>query len=314
MMESINRISIQTGNWYDDLFGGDMGADEAFRYIKACGFDTLDYNIDHTIPVQNIVDGTLTDFYDAELPELLERYRSVKEAKDRHGIHFGQAHAPFPLHVEGREDVNDYLIMAIGKICAILQYLDCPALVVHPCCCADKEREKEVNLAMYRRMIPFGKQYGVKLCLENLFRTENGRAVASACSEAAEAVWYIDTLNAEAGEEIFGFCFDVGHAKITGRNIRQELRTLGHRLTILHIHENDGLWDRHLIPYTQDGGGAGASREDWEGMIQGLRDIQYQGTLNFETFAANDRFPKELLPAAIRFTAEIGTYFRKRLK
>lgn len=307
------KVSVQTGDWYDELFGGDERADDAFHFIRECGFDTLDYNLDHTLLGNTIVNGTLNHFYDAGEKELLDRYRPVKEAMKRHNISFGQAHAPFPLHVEGADDVNAYLIQMIEKECAICRYLECPALVVHPYSCADKEKEKEINLAMYRKMIPAGKKYGVTLCLENMFRFENGHATAGACGEAAEACWYIDTLNKEAGEDIFGYCFDVGHANLSSRNIRQELRTLGHRLTILHIHDNDGLFDLHQIPYTQHTSGQ-KTCTDWESFIEGLRDINYKGTLNFETFAALKNIPHELIPSMLKLTYEIGCYFKKRIE
>lgn len=300
-------VSVQTSSWYDN-FGGDAAADESLRFIKEIGFEAVDYNIDHTLPPRKILDGTLTDFYDAEIPELLERFRAVKEAKEKHDVEFGQAHAPFPMYVEGREDINEFLIMVVEKELAICQYLDCPALVVHPYCCDDKDKEKEINLAIYRKLIPAAKKYGVKVCLENLPRTKNYHAVAGACADAEEACWYLDTLNAEAGEDVFGFCFDVGHANLLSKNIRQEIRTLGHRITILHIHDNTGQDDHHQIPYT-------INATDWEGFIEGLRDINYKGTLNLETFGNLDGTrPKELAPAILKFAYEVICYIRKRVQ
>lgn len=308
------QISVQTGDWYDELFNGDERAEEAFRFIRECGFDTLDYNIDHTLRGNVINDGTLNDFYDAEIPELLERYRPVKEAMERTGVQMGQAHAPFPMYVEGREDVNEYLIMVVEKDCAICQYLGCPALVVHPYSCSDKEKEREINLNMYRKMIPAGKKYGVTICLENMFRFEKGHGTVGACGDAAEACWYIDTLNAEAGENIFGYCFDVGHANLCSRDMRQEIRTLGHRLTVLHIHDNDGMFDLHQIPYTQKHTWGQHTCTDWEGFIQGLKDINYQGTLNFETYASLKNIPQELIPAMLKLVRAVGDYFKNQLE
>ena len=312
-MDKELKVSVQTGDWYDELFDGDKRVDEAFQFIKSCGFDTLDYNLDHTLTPPEIVSRTLNTFYDADIEEILERYRPVKEAMERRGISLGQAHAPFPLHVEGADDINDYLIRMVEKECAICQYLGCPALVVHPYSCADKEKEKEINLAMYRKMIPAGKKYGITLCLENMFRSEGSHPVVGACADAQEACWYIDTLNEEAGEDIFGYCFDVGHANLSSRNIRHELRTLGHRLTILHIHDNDGLSDLHQIPYTQHPRQT-KTGTDWEGFIEGLRDINYRGTLNFETFAALKNIPQEVVPSMLKLIYELGCYFKKRIE
>ena len=308
------KISIQTGGWYNDLFDGDERVDEAFRFIRKYDFDTLDYNINNTLPYGEILSGNINTFYDADIEELLERYRPVKEAMIRYGISFGQAHAPFPMYIEGADDINNYLIMVVEKECAICQYLECPALVVHPYSCADKGKEKEINLAMYRKLIPAAKKYGIKLCLENMYRFANGHGTVGACGDAKEACWYIDTLNEEAGEDIFGFCFDVGHANISGRNIREEVRTLGHRLTALHIHENDGINDLHQIPYALKHSSGQKLYTDWEGFIEGLRDINYRGTLNFETFAALRGTPYELVPSMLKLIYEVGCYFKKRIQ
>lgn len=305
-------ISVQTGDWYDLMFQGDKHPDEAFAFIKSCGFDAMDYNMEHTLMPQEIVDGTLNTFYDATIEELLERYRPVKEALERNGVSFGQAHAPYPCYVEGADKVNKYMIQVLEKECAILQYLGCPALVVHPFFCEDWEKEKEINLAMYRQLIPAAKKYGIKICLENTFTFRNSHAVVSACGEAAEVCWYLDTLNAEAGADVFGFCLDVGHANVSGRNLRREIKMLGDRLTILHIHDNDGQGDQHLIPYTQKQ--YRVNTTDWEGFLAGLRDIGYKGTLNFETFAGLYEVPQELFPSFLRLIADIGKYFKKRIE
>ena len=92
-------------------------------------------------------------------------------------------------------------------------------------------------------------------------------------------MWYIDKLNAEAGGDMFGYCFDLGHANLVGANIREFVRALGDRLTVLHLHDNDAVTDQHLAPMTQ-------KKTDWEGLILGLRDINYRGAINFETFNA----------------------------
>ena len=172
----------------------------------------------------------------------------------------------------------------------------------------------EINLEMYRRLIPSAKKYGVKICLENVFTLFNGRIVESVCTHADDVCYLIDTLNAEAGEEVFGFCYDVGHANITGKVHRDYLNALGKRLTVLHIHDNDGIGDKHLIPYTQTvdlwGDKLGT---DWEGFLAGLRDIGYEGALSFETFRASKHFPKEVWGEMLSLVSALGRYFRGRI-
>ncbi|MDM7323528.1 MAG: sugar phosphate isomerase/epimerase family protein [Thermus sp.] len=48
------------------------------------------------------------------------------------------------------------------------------------------------------------------------------------------------------------FCLDLGHARIAGADARAFLAALGHRLTHVHAHTNDGRYDLHLPPELED--------------------------------------------------------------
>ena len=52
---------------------------------------------------------------------------------------------------------------------------------------------------------------------------------------------------------------------------------------------------------------------DWEGFLDALIAIGYEGTLNFETATAVYSVPEPLQPAMLRLIGEIGSYFRSRL-
>lgn len=312
-MEKTLAVSVQTGHWLSRDFG-EARADEALSWIKQFGFTALDLNLDSGWPSELAAAGEVGPRYQKGIEEALEEFRPLKEALARYDMFVGQAHSTFPLWREGMDEINNALMHAVEIDCAVCRYVGCPALVVHPVYDPDFDREWDLNLAMYRKMIPFAKKYGVKLCLENGMALKNGHFVATTFTAAADACRYIDVLNEEAGFDCFGFCFDVGHANCSGRNIRHELNVLGKRLTILHLHDNNGILDQHLIPYTQQhNGDANRLNTDWEGFLAGLQDIGYEGTLNFETDSALHSVPKPLHPAMLRLIGEIGTYFRTRL-
>lgn len=298
------EICVQSGDWYQE-----NDPEGSFRYIHECGFEGVDYNINNHLLSRNIVDGSLTTFFDQSIEELLAYYKPVKEAAERNHVEISMMHAPFPLYVEEKEYVNAYLINAVDKCCAVCQYLGCPALVVHPSIHRDKATEKENNLQMYRKMMPSAKKYGVKLCLENTFRIDHGCIREGACADVAEVCWYIDTLNKEAGEEIFGFCLDTGHANVLGRDIREFIKTLGSRLTVLHIHDNPGDWDWHMIPYSV----TGSKGVDWDGFIEGLIEVGYTGPLSFETFRGINALPDDTKMDGLKLVSAIGRSFWKRI-
>lgn len=301
------EISVQTGGLQYD----DTNADEVFGLLAAAGFEAMDFNIDPHLPVSAIAKGPLTDFFDQSVEQLIDYYRPVKAAAERHGVSFGQMHAPFPLWVEDKPEVNEYMIATVEKCAAVCAFFGCPALVVHPITRPTKEEEWEVNMTMYRAMIPAAKKYGVKMCLENLPHGARGRTVEGVCCDAAEVCRYLDALNKEAGEELFGFCFDLGHANILGLRICDFLKGIGHRLTCLHLHDNNGTSDWHTAPYTCVGGPTYTT--DWEGLLAGLTAIGYRGTLSFETFRATKHLPRRLQKEMLHYIAEVGRYFRDRV-
>ena len=311
MMKKL-AISVQTGDWFDELFGGEPGADAGFAFIKNCGFDTLDLNMDHALNPGLIEKGVSTEFSDRSLEQMLEYYRPVKEAAEKHGITIAMAHAIFPLHSIKCPEFDEYLVELLIKQFAVCGYLGIPNLVVHPITLADRKLEWEMNMKLYPALIPYAKKYGVTICLENMFAWIGSHGVRRACADADEACRYIDTLNNMAGEDLFGFCYDVGHANLLGCNIYEDLKTLGKRVTVLHIHENDGWMDRHCIPYTYKAAG-NKMNTDWEGFLNGLKEIGYEGPLNFETFASLKEVPTELVPEMLKLINSIGKYFRSRL-
>ena len=304
------KICVQTGgsgyNPYDPAPG--------FAMLKKCGFDSVDYNTGYLLPGSAITQGTLTEFFDQDMDAILAHFAPIKAAAEENGIAFSQMHAPFPLWVKEKEDVNRYLIMVVEKLCRACAFLGCPAIVVHPVTRTLKEDEIATNYALYRALIPVAKETGVKICLENMFTSFNGHKIEGACADVDEVCTYIDTLNAEAGADCFGYCLDVGHANLMGKKLRHFVRTLGNRLTVLHLHENNGILDQHMAPYTQTAVTTTKGAMDWESFILALREIDYKGDLSFETFHATDLTPAPLRPAMLAYIAAVGRYWADRIE
>jgi sugar phosphate isomerase/epimerase len=300
---------VETAVWYEE----DKPA-ESIRFIKECGFEAIDYNFGalfrDTLDVEN-----LTSFYDKSLDELYEFFAPLKKALADNGIEMAQSHGLFPVGYVDNAARTAYNIEVTEKHIALCAYLGCPAIVIHGTTAPEitKEQERAFNLDMYRRLIPAAKKYGVKVCLENLLVLYDCDPYEGNCSNADEACWFLDTLNAEAGEEAFGFCFDVGHAVLTGANLYQYLVTLGKRLTVLHIQDNDGASDGHMLPFTQLERRGWRLRIDWEKFILGLREIGYEGPINFEGARGIRVLPEQLRKDGLIYLSAVGRYFRDRV-
>ncbi len=176
-----------------------------------------------------------------------------------------------------------------------------------------KEVEIERNFEYFRSLIGMARENDVVICLENLYEGQAGRIVEGVCADPHEAAALIDRLNDEAGEERFGFCLDTGHMNLVGRDAYEMVTTLGHRLKILHIHDNDGIGDLHQMPFTFRSEGVADIGVDWDEFIRGLRNIQFEGTLSFETFPCMNSFPELMKDQALKTIAEIGDYLRNEI-
>ena len=178
------KVGVQSAGWYNK--NDPMGS---FQYIKDCGFESIDFNIDHYLNIGKLVkEGVYPSFFDQSVEEILKFFTPLKEASEKTGVAVGQMHAPFPVWVKDREEINDYIFMALDKCFAVAEYLNCPAIVVHPVNRSTREKEWDTNLMIYRRLIPVIKKYkGVKICLENIFSRRPNRIIEGRLANAEEA-------------------------------------------------------------------------------------------------------------------------------
>lgn len=121
-------------------------------------------------------------------------------------------------------------------------------------------------------------------------------------------------MNERYQAEVLGFCFDTGHANLVGLDFEDFLTTLGSRLKVLHIHDNDGVADLHQVPFTFTRTRENVTSTDWEGFIRGLRKIGFDHVLSFETAPVLTAFPQELKAQALTLIAQIGAYFAKKIE
>lgn len=101
------------------------------------------------------------------------------------------------------------------------------------------------------------------ICLENL------RYKHISCEDL---LYYIDEL----GSEHLGICLDTGHLNFSKASSQEEfILKAGKHLKALHIADNEGERDQHLIPF-------GVGHVDMISVFSTLRKIGYDGLYNFE--------------------------------
>lgn len=271
-----------------------------FLLMKECGFDACDLS--------------LSSAYGKTDDVLREYCKKIRAMADEAGVEIGQTHAGFKGAREAGDDWKMCTDQAIDAIKAT-SYLGVKYCVIHPVRFPGSVNNKLVeetyqkSLTFYTNLIPYLKEYGVVCCIENMWDRDPyfNRICATILSRAKQMVRMCDELNARA-PGYFAICVDTGHGELTQDPAPEMLRICGSRVKVLHCHDTDGISDLHTIPYSIHGKPTGTApvRTDWEDVMHALKEIGYEGTLNFEVEVPE---PAAIVPAGMRYLGKIGNYF-----
>ena len=153
---------------------------------------------------------------------------------------------------------------------------------------ADFETRVEKNVEQLKRLAAYVEGKDVTICLENLRGTTrtDPKAVPR---NADELLYIIDRV----GSDHFGICLDTGHLNLTDKDQRAFILKAGKRLRALHIADNEGERDQHLMPFT-------CGKVDFCEVVRALREVGYDGLFNLE-IPGEWRIPLVLRAAKIRY-------------
>lgn len=286
----------------------EMGLEEGVALIASAGFERVDFNLDTFLKNSDVYAGKINTFFDEDLETLLAYFGAYKKMFEKYGIRPSQMHAPYPIFVPWRSDVSEYMQKnVIPKSIAIAGMMEIPWVVMHPFKLQYSygiDVEHAMNLQFFQSLIPMLKEHGIGVCVENLYESVGKRITEGTCADPKEAIWYVDTLNQLAGEELFGCCLDTGHMELVHREPADYVRAIGSRLKILHMHENDAIGDLHQMPYTF--GTKAEDGVDWKDFRKALDEVGFDGTLSFETFPCVNSFPRGARKEVLMTIGEIG--------
>lgn len=248
-----------------------VGTEKAVELCGKAGFDAWDFSMfDMHKALRLPIPGR------ARLNSVryLSLARKLKAIGLDNGMVCNQSHAPFPVRLP---EVRSVLKLAIectaeagGEIC-----------VIHP----DNNKSAEENAEMFLKLLPFAKSCGVKIATENMWNWNviKNRSSFAACATGEDFKKHIDVVD----DDYFVACLDLGHAEMqgSGDGAVNMIKTLGHRLQALHIHDNDRLHDSHQIPFSMD--------IDFSAIVKALKEIDYQGYFTLEADSYIKKYDKK---------------------
>ena len=173
--------------------------------------------------------------------------------------------------------------------------LHCDNLVGADC---TKQERAQKNVEKLKKLAEYIKNKDITVCLENLrphFLEEKGIDFS-----IEDLLYILDCV----GSEKFGICLDTGHLNLTHKNHRHFILQAGKRLKALHIADNQGLTDQHLMPF--NGGTV-----DFAAVVNALRQVNYNGLFNLE-IPGERQIPLELRNAKLSYIKSCYNYLMRQ--
>ena len=251
--------------------------------------------------------------------EFVKYFTSIKALADELGVKITQTHGRGP-GFRGIKAEDDALIENARLDCYATALLGAPICVIHGVTTmfhmdATPEYMHDLNCEMFSRILPYAKQYGIKIATET-FGDVHGGACCDFFGNADEFIKTYERIVAENPEykDYFTVCVDTGHSnKATKFNdnpkVGDVIRMLGDRIGCLHLNDNNTVGDQHLIPFVDKSGWQIDNTIDWDDVFAALNEIGYDGVYNLELHL--ERYGREIMP---EFSAFATTVLRNALK
>ena len=236
-------------------------------------------------------------------PDWREWVSRQKEHANQLGLVTNQGHAHYYSAVDSYRytqedwDAAEALIrrdIEAAGICSI------PWLVVHP--------DSHLKNGNYSRSLSLQKEYArfsrlgemavkfhVGIAIENMIEIGPQRRFGASYEDLLEL---LDRL---ADNQLFGICWDTGHANLNQNDQPTAIMEMGGRLRTLHVNDNYGRGtDDHTLPFL--------GTVPWVRVMQALRTSGYQGDFTYEIHRFTDGFSPELHLRAMQFARETAEH------
>ena len=242
----------------EDFFHFAATHKERVFHLHEAGFRYIDLSLEHP----RADDPLYGDAYISAAKELRTYAESL-------GMRFVQCHAPSCNFLTEEDESAPRAKALITRAIEICGILGIPNVVTH----AGWQKESlsldawtERNRNFYLSLMPIAQENGVRVLTENSAHANlpnyylyNGKAMR----DFASAV----------DHKSFGLCWDTGHANLEGPQY-DEILALGDALCAIHLHDNRGVHDEHLLPFM--------GTVNMDEIMHALIDVGYTGAFTFE--------------------------------
>ena len=232
------------------------------KKMKKHGYDCVDF--------QGMMSPE-SELYQKDETEFKNYFSYLKDAAQSVGIELWQMHAMWP-HDDTTEESREQVIKCHQKAIRAAGIMGCKYLVIHPALPygwleeLSKENVYDITAERFLKLLPFAKNEGVILCIENMpFRKMHSFSTIEEIKNIVERV----------NDPYMKVCFDTGHCFYIGEDHYNAVKLLGGKIACLHVHDDIHRQDRHLMPFQGE--------INWYGFTKALKEIGFNGCLSLET-------------------------------
>ena len=269
------KLSVWSSYYFD------LSPEDAMREFKAHGFDYCELSFEHAYELMKRGD-------------IMTAGEQFRKFTDNIGIEISQGHLSYEAKLckpEGKEFLKKQidLFLAMGVKNAVLH---CDSLAWKENISMSTEEKIEENSNALFELLEYIKDTDMVICLENLISTDFVNHVDG----------LLNFIN-KFGSKNLGICLDTGHLHLKDKDQVNFIRKAGTHIKALHLADNEGQRDQHLMPY-------GCGGVDFVSVIREMKKLGYEGLYNLE-IPGERNAPLEILGYKLDYIKKMFDYLDK---
>ena len=269
---------------------------ESMRRCRAAGFEVLDFNLCALNRKKTELHGDDWRFH----------IDNIRNEAEKLGIEFSQSHPPYRSGRDGTftdpQDRDFFQAMSLRAI-EISAMLGVKWAVLHPVTAIGAheyvpEDSIAYNLEVFNQEADLAFKLNVGLAFENMCDNQNRRRFGTTVSELNALINAFD-------HPLAGICWDIGHANRQMDDQVPAINQLGNKIKALHIDDNLGQTDLHLLPFL--------GNIAWEQVMHALYTAGCEADLIYE-IKINNYMPDTLKDITAKYAYQVGEYLLSLVK
>lgn len=251
---------------------GMYGVEKGFELIKKSGFDAVDFDL--------LRYRLNAGVYAASEDEFCSHFYEIRRKAEEFELEISQTHGRTEIYRMNDEQYNKNAVEVSKLDLKATAMLGAPSCVIHfpntsLIGIQPAEFIHEITSGIFNQMIPAANEYKVNIAYETFGAARmRGRRNVQFFAYPDEFMKQFNALDTKYKT----ICVDTGHTHEAEAfwvpSPERIIKIFGKNVSVLHLHDNDGISDDHLLP--------GLGNINWPAVFDALDEVEYKGVFNFE--------------------------------